>query len=248
MIVRWVKKIQSQSASLNERDRPMTFIAPRRSSISSETSSGPRRRHTFSHGTTSSTTAETKWEFSSPNVRRIMATMTLQKLHIHSISSNATPLSSPSTSSLDSELPNDRLLTPGKMMEILVISSLFVGLEDDFAGKLRAEFMAVGGLRIPRDSEDVSSDEYITPPSPVRTTRTPTVQTPDITTTEDKDVLPHRPADGVPTNQRLVETKRMEPLLTLRGLNLQPSGFYEKGWGYVTAAAATCMTKLMKSA
>ena len=140
------------------------------------------------------------------------------------------------------------------MMEILIISALFVGLEDNFASKLRAEFLAVGGLRIPRDSDDVSSEENIPPPSPIKKTRTIPVNQPvPQTSTEEKtDVITEHtppPTDSVPAReQAMVEAKKMEPLLTLRGLNLQPTSFYEKGWGYVSAAAATCMTKIMKGA
>lgn len=236
--VRWTRRvipaIQDRPQSVNSRRR-------RSSSVSSSETQQPRRRHTFpdSPPSRSASQADVRWEFSSPSVRRILASMTPQKLHIHSISSSGTPLSSPSCSDFDDDLHSDRDLTPGKMFEILIITGLFVGLEENFASKLRAEFLSAGGLRVPPSDDLERASVYDTPsPSPRRHRPASVTPTPPLEQTPQLPPLSPHPS------HRLVNT-RSATTITLRMPQIPPVSYAAKGWGFVTAAAAVCITKIM---
>ena len=235
--VRWTKKLYSSTSIL---DRPSSTSSRTRRSNSVSSSEGPKRRHTFPSQSKHPTPSDPKWEFSSPNVRRIMASMTSQKLHIHSIASSGTPLSSPSTSDVDDEPHNDRELTTGRMFEMLIISGLFVALEEDFAFKLRKEFLLAGALRIP-PSQDIHtlSDE----PDPIIPTSLRSLNT------------PKSPVEIEPIAQIQISSSRdaqiPEPkdisVLTLKPTASIPqlTSYAARGWGYMTGTAAAGMTKLM---
>lgn len=244
--VRWTRrstpKIQSRPTSMTSRHR-------RSSSVSS--SDAPRRRNTFPAASPQKPVVpvEPKWEFSSPNVRRIMASMTPQKLHIHSISSSPSPFSSPSASDLDEELHNDRELTPGRMMEILIISAFFVGLEEDFAGKLRKEFLSAGGLRIPPSDDRVETplDEHL-PPSPKRVHTMSTVNSAESTQVYSQSA----PSSTLPSPIESTHEPKQVSFLAVRPPSHHPSivnsGYASKGWGYWNSAVAHAKSLLSTGA
>jgi hypothetical protein len=236
--VRWTKKLFATS-SLPNRPSSVSSRPQRSSSVSS--SEGPRRRHTFPSQDSYTVPVDPKWDFSSPNVRRVMASMTSQKLQIHSISSSGTPLSSPSTSDVDEGLRNDRELTTGRMFEMLIVSGLFVGLEEDFASKLRKEFLSAGGLRIPQSDEvHTLPDEPVviprkprsinTPKSPVESRSTSPIE---VTPPRDSEVLVNKPKD--------ISLMALRPATSI----LHSNSYAARGWGYMTGAAFACVSKLL---
>lgn len=245
--VRWTRKLSPKTQS---RPNSMSSTRGRRSS-SVSSSDAPRRRHTFpaSSPQKPAVPIEPRWEFASPNVRRIMASMTSQKLHIHSISSSSSPFSSPSTSDLDEELHNDRELTPGRMMEILIISAFFVGLEEDFADKLRKEFLSAGGLRIPPSDDHVESpvDEHFSPlPKRVRTMST-------VNSVESTQVYSQSaPSSTLPSPIETTHEPNAAPSLAVRIPSRQASvantGYASKGWGYLNGAIAHAKSLLSTGA
>jgi len=166
-----------------------------------------------------------------------MASMTAQKLHIHSISSTTSPFSSPSTSDLDEELHSDRELTPGRMMEMLIVSGLFVGLEEDFAGKLRKEFLSAGGLRIPPSDYHVESpiiEHFPLSPKRLRTMST-------VNSAESVEVYSQSATSStLPSPMESSHEPRDVPFLAVRTPSRQPSvasvGYASKGWGYLNSA------------
>ena len=165
--IRWTKKVIPPGQERSQSMMSPTSPSRRRRSRSVSSIEMPVRRYTMpSTPGTPATTSEPKWEFSSPNCRRLMATMTSKKLHIHSISSSATPSSSPTNSEcdFDDEFHSDRELTTGRMLEFLIVSSLFVGLEENFASKLRSEYLSAPGRRCPPQTN--SSNPLIHPPHP----------------------------------------------------------------------------------
>lgn len=248
--VRWTKRLAPSSREVRSQS-----LREERNSVSSiET---PKRRNTLPRSTTESpSSAEPKWEFSSPNVRRVMASMTSHKLHIHSITALGTPVSSPSTSDFDDEVHCDRELTTGRMFEMVVISGLFVGFQEDFASILRNEFLSAAGLRIPPpdDRQSLLSEEEIRslPQSPSPSPSLPSppkVSTPS--TLKHKSTGPkiHSQVPKSPTilsrrGSQLAEPKDIS-MLTLRTQSIPPTSYTARGWGYMTAAATACATKLM---
>ena len=238
--VRWTKKLDSASAL---QDRPSSVSSRHGRSSSVASSEGPQRRHTFPSSQSRPLT-EPKWEFSSPNIRRIMASMTPQKLHIHSILSSRTPLSSPSMSSFDEELYNDRELTTSRMFEMLIVTGLFVGLEEDFASKLRKDFLSASALRIPSPDEPSTNDHQVAISSSPKKPRS-------INTIPSTPVEIHSSPPIVPSplgrSQMTPEPKEI-PFLALRTTpNMPPptTSYAAKGWGYMTVAANACVTKLL---
>lgn len=238
--VRWTKKLASAS---DLQDRPSSVASQHRRSSSVSSTDGPRRRHTFPSSQSRPPT-EPKWEFSSPHIRRIMASMTSQKLHIHSILSGpSTP--SPSTSSFDDELRNDRELTNGRMFELLIITGLFVGLEEDFASKLRKEFLSAGALRIPPSDEPSTVDPQLIVPSSPKIPRS--INTIRSTPVEIHSSPPPILPSPIRQSHMTMEPKDT-PSLGLRATqNIPPptASYAAKGWGYMAGAANACMTKLM---
>jgi hypothetical protein len=234
--VRWTRKLTPRV--VQSRPTSMTSSRDRRSS-SVSSSDAPRRRNTLPSSSPQKPVIsnEPKWEFSSPNVRRIMASMTAQKLHIHSISSTTSPFSSPSTSDLDEELHSDRELTPGRMMEMLIVSGLFVGLEEDFAGKLRKEFLSAGGLRIPPSDDHVESpivEHFPLSPKRLRTMST-------VNSAESVEVYSQSATSStLPSPMESSHEPRDVPFLAVRTPSRQPSvasvGYASKGWGYLNSA------------
>jgi hypothetical protein len=240
--IRWTQKVSPLM-----QDRPQSVASRRRRSSSVSSSDTPRRQNTFPTSPTKpSTPTERKWEFSSPNVRRILGSMTSQKLHIHSISSTGTPLSSPSSSDFDEELHSDRELTTGRMFEMLVVTGLFVGLEDDFASKLRKEFLSAGGLRIPT-SDDITDKTVETGTSPPRRPRL----TPLSSTTTPVEEQPN-PVFANEIVESPLETNAPPPksmaLLATQLPNIPATSLASRGWGYMSGAAAACLTKIMSLA
>ena len=237
--VRWTKKLDSASAV---QDRPSSVSSRNSRTRSVSSSEGPQRRHTFPSSQSRPPT-EPKWEFSSPNIRRIMASMTSQKLHIHSISSE-TPRSSPSTSSFDDELHNDRELTTGRMFEMLIITGLFVGLEEDFASKLRKEFLLAAALRVPSSDEPSTDDHQVVIPSSPKKPRS--INTSRATPVEIHSSPPPISPSPLRQSPMTMEPKDV-PFLAVRTTAsiLPPTTSYAmKGWGYMTGAANACVTKL----
>ena len=256
IILRWSTKLRSESPPMQE--RPASLSVPTRSSrrrsssISSEISDGPRRRNTFPT-TPTPRTVDPKWEFTCGTVKRVMASMTPQRLHIHSISSTCSNVSSPSTSSFDDDLTTDRELTPGKMFQLLVVTALFVGLEENFASRLHREFFSLAGLRAPApdDAPPVTAQ-----PSSVRHHRV-VDDIPERSSHESPPSPPSPlppPSSQSPTpitaahNVQIIEPKE---LLTLRTPNVDPvttvasTSYAAGGWHYLSSTAAACLTKVI---
>jgi hypothetical protein len=237
--VRWTKRVGGSE----HRGRPASMNSRRRSSSVSSSEGGPRRRHTYpSSGKGSS---EPRWEFSSPNCRKVGASMTPQKLHIHSISSSGTPLSSPSVSDFDEDpgcLLNDRELTTGRMFEIMLVTGLFVGKEEDFASKLRNDFL---NASIRREDEHVSDEESI--PSTPRKSRTTasTASEAEISQTPRTSI---RTSIVVPQSEPEKEKEKHISFLAIRSASASNGSYASKGWGYMSNAASACVSKLMSLA
>lgn len=239
--VRWTKKLALASTA---QDRPSSVSSRHGRSSSASSIEGPQRRHTFPTSQ-SRPHIEPKWEFSSPNIRRIMASMSSQKLHIYSISSSATSLSSPSTSSFDDELCSDRELTTSRMFEMLIISGLFVGLEEDFASKLRQEFLSAGALRIPTpDERHTDGSQNIIPLSPKKPRSLNATRSSPV-------VINSSPPASLPSPQRRSQMTTEPKEIHSLALRATPSiprpttSYAAKGWGYMTGAANACVTKLL---
>jgi hypothetical protein len=169
--------------------------------------------------------------------------MTSQKLHIHSIVSSGTPLSSSSTSDFDDELYSDRELPTGPMFEMLIVSGLFVGLQEDFASKLRKEFLSAGGLRIPPSDETqrpyIDEQHVVIERKPVSITNP---KSPDeIQATLPNVVISSR--DPVVTNE--TQDIPFLPLKSTPSVPQQSSGYASRSWGFMTGVASACVTKFM---
>jgi hypothetical protein len=254
--VRWTRKIAILPSPSPMKERPRSMSSRTRRSNSVTSIEGPTRRHTFAATPTTQTPPpEAKWEFSLPSSRRTMATMTAQKLHIHSLASNTTPLSSPSNSDFDEEIQNDRELTSGRKLEFLVVSGLLVGLEEDFASQLRNEFLTVGGGRItpPLESEIISDIPIIKSPRKKRNINRPDtvaalsiVEEPSSTTTVTQQQTVQRSSQessdlhDTKSQPRTVVSTSHTPVLS--------SGYILRGWGLMTSAASVCATKIMSLA
>ena len=253
--VRWTRKIAIQALSpMQERPRSLSSRTQRSNSVSSI--EGPTRRHTFAATPTTQTpTPDAKWEFSIPSSRRIMATMTAQKLHIHSLASNTTPVSSPSNSDFDEEIQSDRELTSGRKLEFLVVSGLLVGLEEDFASKLRNSFLTVGGGRVtpPLESEVISDVPIINSPRkkrkinrPDTTPTLPVVEEPSSTTTATQHQSVQTDSHEL-SNLRKTKSES-KTISSTSHAPMSSNGYILRGWGLMTSAAAVCATKLMSLA
>ena len=152
-------------------------------------------------------------------------------------------------------LPRDRELTSGRKLEFLVVSGLLVGLEEDFASKLRHSFLTVGGGRVtpPLESEVISDVPIINSPRKKRkinrldTVPTlPVVEEPSSTTTvtQHQSVQPnsHELSD-------LRETKsESKTISSMSNAPMSSNGYILRGWGLMTSAATVCATKLMSLA
>jgi hypothetical protein len=184
-----------------------------------------------------------------------MATMNSQKLHIHSLASNTTPLSSPSNSDFDEEIHNDRELTSGRKLEFLIVSGLIVGLEEDFASKLRKEFFTAGGLRTPPYEDDIIPDvPIIKSPRQKRPTTRPE-RSPTLPVLEEPprntSVTTPRQVIQPPSNDSSQVSETKSVAKTTSSISRIPSstpGYVLRGWGMMTSAASVCMTKLMSLA
>jgi hypothetical protein len=239
--VRWTRKVLSIA-------RPRSMSSRHRRSDSVSSSEGPQRRHTFAATPTKPVAppSDPKWEFSSLNCRRIMASMTSQKLHIHSVSSAGTSLSSPSSSDFDEDFHGgDRELTTGRIMEFLTVSGLFVGLEEDFASKLRKEFLSAGKLRVRASTEfddtpAPSEVPVIRSPKKVRPALAP-VQSVESSYEQQSQVEeyhvpePEVHVDVVPRTSISSKAPTTVP---------EAANYASRGWGYMSA----CVTKLMSLA
>lgn len=254
---RWTRKISTvpEVPASPAKERPRSVSSRNRPNGSLSPMEGPRRQQTFaSTPTAPSSTPEAKWEFSSTNPRRVMATMTSQKLHIHSLASNTTPLSSSSSSDYDEECRNDRELTSGRKLEFLIVSGLLVGLEEDFASELRKEFLAARGLRTPLSGDDIIPDVPIIK-SPRkkhanshagRSPTLPVVEEPPLPTTPPPRVVAQLPSnDSSDTQESKSVTKTTSS--TSHTPSLTPD-YVLRGWGIMTSAASACVTKLMSLA
>ena len=259
VILRWTKKLRSESPAMQ--DRPASLSVPTRSgrrrssSVSSDVSETPRRRHTFPAASPRiSANIDSKWEFScNTSRRRVMASMTPQQLRIHSISSTPSNVSSPSTSSFDEDLPTDRDLTPGKMFQFIVVTALLVGLEEDFASKLQRDFLALGGLRTPApdDAPLPTSNQF----HRHRVEDIPEQQPPEQQPPEQQSVpVPStpKPLSSSPTPVMTAHNPQPEPkelLLTLRTPNVDSSISYAaRSWDYLSSTASACVNKVISLA
>ena len=243
--VRWTRKLSPRVQS-----RPTSMASPgdRRSS-SFSSSDMPKRRNTFPAPSPRKPAipSEPKWEFSSPNVRRIVASMTSQKLHIHSVSSLTSPVPSPSASDVDEELHNDRELTPGRMMEILIISAFFIGVEENFAAKLRKDFLSVGGLRIPPSDDFLESPHHEpSPPSPKRVRTMSSVNSGESVRVYSRSA----PSSALPSPIESSHEPNDVQFSPARTLSRKPTittvGYATKGWGYWNSAVA-CVKGLLST-
>jgi hypothetical protein len=174
-----------------------------------------------------------------------MASMTSQKIHIHSISSSTlseseTTVSSPSSSDLDDEIYLDRELTVGRMLEFLIITGLLVGLEEDFASTLRDGFLTAGGRRIP-SSEDTDRVSIVDVPimqSPRRPGPKPvTIQPPIVETAS----VMSKEVEDLPPPQEEVREPSTRVASSSPGAD---TSYATRGWGYLTNAASH-MTRLL---
>jgi hypothetical protein len=240
--VRWTKKIMPPI-----QERPLSLSGRHRRSSSISSRDGPRRRHTYpATPTTPPAPPEPKWEFYSPKARRVMASMTPQKIHIHSISSSTlseseTTVSSPSSSDFDDEIHLDRELTVGRMLEFLIITGLLVGLEEDFASTLRDGFLTAGRRRIP-SSEDIDRLSIVDLPviqSPRRPGPKPMTIHPPIV--ETASVMSREIEDPAPPQEEIREPsiKTVPP-----SSGTADTSYATRGWGYLTNAASH-MTRLL---
>jgi hypothetical protein len=239
--IRWTKKITPPI-----QERPLSLSGRHRRSSSVSSRDGPRRRHTYpASPITPLAPSEPKWEFYAPKARRVMASMTSQKIHIHSISSSTlseseTTVSSPSSSDFDDEIYLDRELTVGRMLEFLIITGLLVGLEEDFASTLRDGFLTAGARRIPssEDSDRVSIVDVPIIQSPRRPGPKPvTIQPPIVETAS----VMSKEVDDTPPPQEEVR----EP--STKVVSLSPgadTSYATRGWSYLTNAALH-MTRLL---
>ena len=255
--LRWSTKLRSESPAMHE--RPASLSVPSRSSrrrsssVSSGVSDAPRRRHTFPAAPTPRTplSVDPKWEFTCSNAKRMMASMTPQRLHIHSISSTSSNVSSPSTSSFDDDCPTDRELTPGKMFQLLVVTALFVGLEENFASKLHREFFSLTGLRTP-----APDDPPLVTGQPDSTRHRVVDDIPERSSQESPpSPLPLSAPSPAPIRAaRKAQVVEPEELLMQRTPNIDPvttvtsTSYAAGGWNYLSSTAAACLTKVINLA
>jgi hypothetical protein len=169
--------------------------------------------------------------------------MTSQKLHINSLSSAGTPLSSPSSSDFDEDFHGDRELTSGRIMEFLIVSGLFVGLEEDFASKLRKEFLSAGTLRV-RGSTEFDD----TPPPEVPIIRSPKKVRPALAPVQSVESSYERQRQveeyHVPEQVQVDVVPRTSISSKTPTTVLETGNYASRGWGYMSA----CVTKLMSLA
>jgi hypothetical protein len=251
VILRWAKKLRSESPAMQDRPASLNVSTKagrrRSSSVSSDVSETPRRRHTFpAPSPRMATNIDPKWEFScNLSRRRVMASMTPQHLRIHSISSTSSNVSSPSTSSFEDDLPTDRDMTPGKMFQFIVVTALLVGLEEDFASKLQRDFLSLGGLRTPApdDAPLPTSSQYQRP----RVEDIPEQHSPEQTLSPVPSTP--KPLSSSATPVMSVHNTQSEPkelLLSLRTSNIDPGSSYAtRSWNYLSSTASACVNKII---